>query len=124
MMQNLALEFDEPIFSAQSKKIAAIFSLPNNRFWVATNDDKVIGTIAMTKLQDGNAVVKSMLVDQAFRGQAVADLLLAALAAEAIQNQCTRLYPGTMARFAAGQRFYEKNGFVKCESDELCLIPL
>ncbi|MFT3794103.1 GNAT family N-acetyltransferase [Flavobacterium sp.] len=116
MMQTIALEFEEPIFSAQSKKIIDLFALPNNTYWVATIQGQVIGTIGMTELAHGNVVLKSMFVDQVFRGHGVSGLLLATLTNRVMQNRGKRIYLGTMTQFAAGQRFYEKNGFAKCET--------
>ncbi len=60
-----------------------------------------------------------MFVDKMFRGQNISHLLLNALLNEAIQNKYKQIYLGTMSQFTAGQRFYEKNGFTKCNYTDL-----
>lgn len=119
MMGSIALEFKEPIFTDKSKKILDLFLIPNNKFWVATDRNKVIGTIGIVKLNNKNIVLKSMFVDKLYRGQGISNLLLDTLLHWVIQNEYKQIYLGTMTQFTAGQRFYEKNGFVKCNKSEL-----
>lgn len=119
MMESIALEFKEPIFTEKSKKIIDVYLMPNNKFWVATNSNKVVGTIGVVKLANENIVLKSMFVDKTYRGQGISNLLLDTLINWAIQNKYKQIYLGTMTQFRAGQRFYEKNGFVKCNKSEL-----
>lgn len=58
MMRDIALEFKEPIYSAQSKKIVDVFELPANKFWVAINDNKVVGTIRISKVVESTSDIK------------------------------------------------------------------
>ena len=119
MMEYIALEFEEPIFTEKSKKIIDVFSIQNNKFWVAINGEKVVGTIGMVKLTNENIVLKSMFVDKMYRGKGVSNLLLNTLTKWAFQNKYKRIYLGTMKQFSAGQSFYEKNGFEKCNKIKL-----
>jgi N-acetylglutamate synthase-like GNAT family acetyltransferase len=119
MMENIALEFMEPIFTEKSKNIIDVYSMPYNQFWVAIDSNKVVGTIGMVKLTNENIVLKSMFVDKMYRGQGISNLLLETLINWVIQNKYKQIYLGTMTQFTAGQRFYEKNGFVKCNKNEL-----
>lgn len=119
MMGSIALEFKEPIFTEKSKKMIDVYLMSNNKFWVATYSNKVVGTIGIVKLTNENAVLKSMFVDKMYRGQGISNLLLDTLINWAMQNKFRQIYLGTMTQFTAGQRFYEKNGFVKCNKTEL-----
>lgn len=119
MMESIALEFKEPIFSVNSKKIVDVFRLIDNKFWVATNDNNVIGTVGMVKLNDKNIILKSMFVDKKYRGQGISKLLLDHVVNWANANDFNQIYLGTMQQFISGQRFYEKNGFKKCRQHEL-----
>ena len=119
MMGSIALEFNEPIFTDESKKIVDVYWMPNNKFWVATDSDKVVGTVGIVKLTNDNIVLKSMFVDKMYRGKGVSNLLLDTLTNWVIQNKYKQIYLGTMTQFTSGQRFYEKNGFVKCNKTEL-----
>jgi len=114
MMDNISLEFKEHIRTSRSKKIIDVFELPNHKFWVATNGNQIIGTIGLQQLDNENIVLKSMFVDQMQRGLGISNLLLTTLEEWAAQHHFKRIYLGTMTQFAAGQRFYSKNGFEKC----------
>ncbi len=119
MMGSIALEFSEPIFTENSKKMIDVYLMPKNKFWVATESNKVVGTIGIVKLSNENIVLKSMFVDKKYRGQGTSHLLLDTLEKWAINNTYKHIYLGTMTQFTGGQRFYEKNGFVKCNKTEL-----
>lgn len=121
MMENIALEFEEPIFTEKSNKIIDIFSLPNNKFWVALDSNRVVGTIGMVQLTNESIVLKSMFVDKMYRGQGISNLLLETLVNCAVQSKYKQIYLGTMTQFLAGQRFYEKTGFLKCNKTDLPL---
>lgn len=119
MMESIALEFEEPIFTKKSKKISDAFEAPNNKFWVAIDSDNVVGTIGLIKLMNKNMALKSMFVHKRYRAQGVSSLLLNYLINWARRNKYRQIYLGTMTQFVAGQRFYEKNGFLKCDKTEL-----
>lgn len=119
MMQGIALEFEEPIFTAQSKKISEVFESANHHFWVATDGAKVIGTVGMVTLSHENIVLKSMFVDKEVRGQGISDLLLTTVIHRATRDHYKNIYLGTMSQFIAGQKFYEKKGFRACDSTDL-----
>lgn len=119
LMRSIALEFKEPIFTEKSKKIIDCYLMPNNKFWVATDNNKVVGTIGIVKLTNENIVLKSMFVDKMYRGKGISNFLLETLINWVIQNKYKQIYLGTMKQFTAGQRFYEKNGFIKCNKTEL-----
>lgn len=119
MMAGIASEFIEPIFTEKSKKIIDVYLKLNNKFWVSLANDTVVGTVGLVELTNGNIMLKSMFVDNTYRGQGISNLLLATVIDWAIQNNYTQIYLGTMTQFTAGQRFYEKNGFKKCNKSEL-----
>ena len=119
MMAGIALEFSEPLFTEKSTKITDVYLLPSNKYWVATDCDKIVGTIGIVKLTNNNSILKSMFVDKTYRGQGISKRLLETLLSWAIENNCNRVYLGTMSQFTAGQRFYEKNKFVQCNKNEL-----
>ena len=102
MMESIAMEFQEPIFTTQSKKIVEVFQSSNNRFWVAIINLKVVGTIGLTKLSNSNIALKSMFVNKPFRGQGISILLLENLISWATKNNYKQIYLGTMTQFLAG----------------------
>lgn len=120
MMEGIAGEFQEPINGPQSTRLPEVFQLPGRRFWVALAGDRVVGTVGLELLSDGNAVLKRMMTDCQYRG---ASGLAAGLLETAMEwgrsLGVERIYLGTMLQFGAAQRFYVKHGFVEVSLDEL-----
>jgi len=119
LMAGIALEFREPLFNEKSTKITDVYLLPSNKYWVATDNGKIVGTIGIVKLTNNNSILKSMFIDKAYRGQGISNMLLETLLRWAKENNCKRVYLGTMTQFITAQRFYEKNNFVQCAKMEL-----
>ena len=121
LMESIVQEFAEQIYSPASKKITEAALLPGRTYWVAVIDDKVIGTVGFISLPNACGALKSMMLDKAYRSdkRQIAQLLLQTVTDHAIQLHIKWLYLGTMAQFAAAQRFYEKQGFVRTDESEL-----
>lgn len=118
-MAKIELEFSDSIFSPQSKTMTEVSSLPSDTYWVAISNDKVVGTIGLSKLQNGNIVLKRLFLNADFRGQGVSKKLLATLLDFAMANRVSNIYLGTMTQFKAAQRFYEKHEFKEIPQNEL-----
>ncbi len=91
------------------------------KFWVAVDENSVIGTIGIIDIGDGNAVLRKMFVKKEYRGKdmGVSKKLLAQLLKWAAQNNFHRVYLGTTLQFLAAHRFYEKNQFVEIPKETL-----
>ncbi len=115
MMQEIATEFEEPLFS----KSPVVISLPK-QYWVALHNREVIGTVALITTGE-IAILKKMMLKKAFRGTGfgVSQLLLKTSVDWCHANGFEKIYLGTMNQFKAAQQFYEKNGFVKITANEL-----
>ncbi len=94
--------------------IEAIFQ-PGIHFFVATLDGQPAGCGGVALL-DGFAEVKRMYVRPAARGQGVAREIMARLMDVASQHgiRVLRLETGTVQH--AALRFYEREGFARCEA--------
>ena len=92
----------------------AIFQ-PHIRFYVAMVEGKAVGCGGVGLFSDF-AELKRMFVQSAARGRGIADAILARLAAEAWDSDKTLLRLETGTRQAAAIRFYERNGFQRCEA--------
>ena len=121
MLNDIALEFNEPIFSASYKKMSELYLLPGRHYWVATVGLEVAGTIGLLVFTHGLAVLKNMFVAKRFRGRVsgVASHLLQTAITRAAILEIKAIYLGTMTQFAAAQKFYEKNGFTRIKEEEL-----
>lgn len=102
-------------------KIPQVYQDGRGNFWTALDGDKVVGTIAL--LDTGNNIggLKKMFVDKNYRGRehAIAKRLLDTLIDWAKEKGFTDIYLGTTEVMTTAHRFYEKNGFVEVQREEL-----
>jgi N-acetylglutamate synthase-like GNAT family acetyltransferase len=101
--------------------IRHFYQRDSGNFWIALHQGKVVGSVALLDIGHGQAALRKMFVDQAFRGpvHGTAKLLLATLLEWARTHQTREIYLGTTAKFLAAHRFYEKNGFRELPQSEL-----
>jgi N-acetylglutamate synthase-like GNAT family acetyltransferase len=109
-------EFGIPITLAGQpdlQDIPAVYQRDSGNFWVALDDQKVVGTAALLDIGNHQAALRKMFVRAEYRGRdhGVADHLLATLLAWCQTRGVRDIYLGTTAKFLAAHRFYEKNGF-------------
>lgn len=69
MMNGIASEFAEPVNGPQSTRLHEVYQLPEQKFWVALDGEKVVGTVGLVLLPCHNAVLKRMMTDRAYRGR-------------------------------------------------------
>jgi ribosomal protein S18 acetylase RimI-like enzyme len=100
---------DRPAFSS------AYFN-EGSGFWLARTSAEVVGCIALRPLNvfPHSGEVKRLYVKPAFRGQAIAGLLLDALHNYARTAGYEWLYLDSKDDLAAAIRFYEKRGYRRC----------
>ncbi|MBN8746544.1 putative N-acetyltransferase YsnE [Xylophilus ampelinus] len=93
---------------------------PEIRFWSAWTADAageaLAGTVALKRLDDGHAELKSMRTAVHLRGQGIAARLLAHALAEARVAGHTRmsLETGSQPFFAPARALYARHGFEAC----------
>jgi GNAT superfamily N-acetyltransferase len=115
MMESIAEEFREPI---STNKIAnSIF--PPDIYLVAMIENRVVGTISNTKLENNNSVLRKMFLHKNFRGQGIAELLLQNIINWSNDNNVNSIYLGTMAQFTIAQKFYERLNFEQIDRELL-----
>jgi GNAT superfamily N-acetyltransferase len=93
----------------------------NGAFWVATDGDEVVGSIALLDIGDASFALRKMFVHRNYRGKeiGVAAKLFATARAWAEECGYKRIILGTTGGMLAAHRFYEKNGFVRLNREEL-----
>jgi len=85
--------------------------------WLATVDGKIVGCMGLHRLpnlKDG-AEIKRVYVRPEYRGQGIAEALLAALEAYAIEYGYAGLYLDSKNDLMAATRFYQRHGYSPCE---------
>jgi N-acetylglutamate synthase-like GNAT family acetyltransferase len=105
------------------KDIEQFYQQGNGNFWVAVNDDSVIGTVAMLDIGTNALALRKMFVSAEYRGKQhnIAQSLLDLAISWAIEQGVHHIYLGTTSQFLAAHRFYEKNLF---EEIEIQALPL
>jgi len=94
---------------------------PGGNFLVALDGDSVIGTTALIKISNNNYVLRKMFVKQAYRGKAwkVAEKLLQEALSWLQKQAAHTVYLGTIDKYQAAIRFYEKHGFQEINKSQL-----
>jgi putative acetyltransferase len=92
----------------------------NGGFWLAIENEKLIGTIALIDI-GGQVALRKMFVHADYRGKekAIGQALLNYLIDWCRQKCITEIYLGTVEQLHAAKRFYVKNGFEKIEKNRL-----
>ena len=93
----------------------------NGNFWIALDDEKLIGTIALIDIDNGQCALRKMFVHKDYRGKekGVGQSLLNTLTDWCKQKNINEIYLGTVEQLYAAKRFYFKNGFEKIDKAAL-----
>ena len=93
---------------------------PSLSVWSAWIDGELAGVGALKALDAGRGEIKSMRVDDRFRGAGVGRALLRHIVDDARRRGMSSLWleTGTTEDFAPAQRLYESEGFAACEPFE------
>jgi ribosomal protein S18 acetylase RimI-like enzyme len=80
--------------------------------WVATQNDQVVGSVAMRVLEDGTtAELKRMYLQSSYRGRGLGRALLDEAITWARQGPCRTIVLDTSQAMITAQRLYESVGF-------------
>jgi N-acetylglutamate synthase-like GNAT family acetyltransferase len=117
-------EFGIPItLEAQPdlQTIPEFYQTRRGGFWVAVEEESVVGSIALLDIGDDCGALRKMFVHRDYRGDAtgVARGLLETLSQHCAEHDVARIYLGTTVAYLAAHRFYEKNGFVEIALGDL-----
>lgn len=117
-------EFGIPITRQQQpdlNEIPKFYQKNKGNFWIAKIDNKVVGTIALLDIGNNKSALRKMFVAKDYRGKefGIGQSLLNTLVAWAKHKGITEIFLGTTEKFIAAQRFYEKNGFVEIQKQNL-----
>jgi N-acetylglutamate synthase-like GNAT family acetyltransferase len=95
------------------RDVPGVYQRGAGNFWVALDDDVVVGTIGVIDIGNGRGVIRKMFVRAEQRGgtPSVAQRLLDTLVAWCLARDLRALSLGTTAPMRAAHRFYERNGF-------------
>ena len=103
------------------REIPSFYQRGAGNFWVALGGDEIVGTASLLDIGDCQAALRKMFVhrDHRMPHTDAALQLLRTLLAWAREKRVREIYLGTVPRYYAAHRFYEKNGFAEIPETEL-----
>ena len=117
-------EFNVPVTISDQPDLLDIenfYFRKDGNFWVAVENERVIGTIALIDMGNRQSALRKMFVHKDYRGKekGIGQLLLNTLIGWCRQKGINEVYLGTVEQLHAAKRFYERNGFVKVDKATL-----
>jgi len=89
------------------------------QFWIAVENEKVIGTIALMNYGNGNSVLKKFFVEKNYRSKKVGCALYMRLKQYAQANMINTIILDTPSVAKESHKFYERSGFRKIDKNLL-----
>jgi N-acetylglutamate synthase-like GNAT family acetyltransferase len=101
--------------------IEEFYQAGQGNFWVALCEEQVVGTISLLDIGNQQAALRKMFVAKEYRGgeAQTAKRLLEKAKNWAKEKGISDIFLGTTPQFLAAHRFYEKNGFLEINAEEL-----
>lgn len=117
-------EFNIPIEDGQRRELQSIaksFQKDKGNYWIALDNEKVIGTIAVIDIGHQAFELRDVFLDKDYRGASTgcAKKLLDTVLAWSKEHDVHTIYLGTTLAFRAAHRFYEKHGFCEIKREEM-----
>ncbi|KHF38213.1 GNAT family N-acetyltransferase [Halalkalibacter okhensis] len=117
-------EYKIPITKEEQPDLYTIeehYQTGSGNFWVALYDENVVGTISLLDIGNNQVALRKMFVNKDYRGPSykTASLLLDTAIKWAKERPVKAVFLGTTPQFLAAHRFYEKNGFISIDLNDL-----
>lgn len=118
------IEFGVPVTIKDQPDLLIIpefYQKNKGNFWVATDQENVIGSIGLIDIGHQAAAIRKMFVWADYRGKetGLGQALLDTAINWCKENEISSIYLGTVEQLKAAQRFYEKNDFHKIAVEAL-----
>lgn len=110
---NLSLEEQPDLLN-----IAKYYQKEGGEFWLAVEDNQVIGTLALMNKGNGNGILKKGFVKQEYRKCGILTQLYKTLLDYAKEKQIKRLMFDTPSVATNCHRFFEKAGYIRISKNE------
>ncbi len=117
-------EFNVPIPLEEQPgllKISDFYQKGKGNFWIAVDNDTVVGTMALVDIGNNQVALQKCFVHKDYRGKeiGVGQQLLNTLLDWGKSQSIGEFYLGTTEAYKAAHRFYQKNGFREITKSEL-----
>lgn len=104
---------------ADLNAISEFYQKGKGNFWIAIEDDIVLGTIGLIALNEEIGVIRKMFVNKKYRGSGLSSDLMNNIMIHAKEKELKEIYLGTIDIYKAAQKFYSKHGFQRIDKKEL-----
>ena len=84
-------------------------------FYIGLEDDTVIGTVALKRLYDDTAELKSLYLNKGYRGKGFGKKLLETVIKKAAKEGFKYIVLDSMSKYKAALHLYESEGFTPIE---------
>jgi N-acetylglutamate synthase-like GNAT family acetyltransferase len=103
------------------RTIPEVYQQGAGNFWLAVEDGRVLGTIALIDIGSSQLALRKMFVERDARGSSrgIARRLLDTALGWAERQGMQQIFLGTTPVLHGAHRFYEKNGFIELAKTEL-----
>lgn len=101
------------------KDIKTFYQKDGGEFWIAFDNQKVIGTIGLMMKENHCAVLKKFFVDSHYRSQKIGLRLYQTLLRYAKEKNIKHIILDTPAVAVVSHRFYERAGFYMIDKKQL-----
>ncbi|MCF6319805.1 MAG: GNAT family N-acetyltransferase [Proteobacteria bacterium] len=103
------------------KIISEFYQKGSGNFWIALQDDEVLGTISLTDIGNSQVGLRKMFVKQGHLGKPlnIGQKLMDTTFTWCNEHSIKQIFLGTVPTYYAAHRFYEKNGFKRLEKSDL-----
>lgn len=120
----LGVQQDEFNVSITREEQPDLLDIENNyqvggNFWIAIDNDEVVGTIGLLALDKNILALRKMFVKPEYRGKGISKKLLDIAKQFAKENDFKEIYLGTIEVYKAALKFYKKYDFIEIKKEEL-----
>ena len=117
-------EFQVPITRQDQPdldNIPGVYRQGKGNFWVALHENRIVGTIAAIDFGNDLLAMRKMFVHPDFRGKeyGTAQILLDTLLDWCAEKKVKGIFLGTLMKFIAARKFYDRNEFEVITKDDL-----
>jgi N-acetylglutamate synthase-like GNAT family acetyltransferase len=124
LILDIQYEFNVPIPLEEQPgllKIPDFYQKGKGNFWIAVDNDTVVGTMALVDIGNNQVALQKCFVHKDYRGKeiGVGQQLLNTLLDWGKSQSIGEFYLGTTEAYKAAHRFYQKNGFREITKSEL-----
>lgn len=101
------------------KNISKCYQASGGQFWIAKDEENIIGTVGLMAAQNNCAVLKKFFVKKQYRSQKIGLALYKKLLEYARNKNMRYIILDTPSVAVQSHKFYEKAGFVRVNKGEL-----